>query len=71
MKRDAQSRSFFIEIPYSLFVLFVYPASFKEFLWGVLMHFVRIYTWLLIFYKRVLRKEGMPENGWERIPSTK
>lgn len=70
MKRDKQSRSFYIELKYALFVL-KYPRNVKEFIWSLFLFPIRLYTWILILYKRVILKEGMPNSGWERIESTK
>ncbi len=70
MKKDYQSRSFWIELQYALFVL-TYGRNLKEFIWSLVLFPLRLYTWILIFYKRTLLKEGMPEQGWERIESTK
>lgn len=70
MKRDKQSRSFFIELKYALFVL-KYPRNIKEFIWSLILFPIRLYTWILILYKRVILKKGMPDKGWERIESTK
>jgi len=70
MKKDKQSRSFPIELGYAWFVL-TYPKNFKEFIWSILFFPVRLYTWVLIFYQRVILKKGMPKKGWERIESTK
>ena len=70
MQRDKQSRSFWIELGYALYV-FKYPKSFKEFRWSLLLFPVRLWTWIKIFWERVLLKKDMPKTGWERIESTK
>jgi len=69
-KKDKQSRSILIEIPYAIFV-FKYAKSLKEFWWSLLLFPVRLITWLKIFWERVILKKDMPKLGWERIESTK
>jgi len=68
--KDKQSRSFFIELKYALFVL-RYAKNLKEFLWSLTLFPIRLITWIKIFWERIILKKGMPETGWERIPSTK
>ncbi len=70
-KRDGQSRSFLLEAQHSVYALFIHPKNIKETWWALLMHPVRIYLWLVILWKRVVLKQGMPKRGWERIESTK
>jgi cellulose synthase/poly-beta-1,6-N-acetylglucosamine synthase-like glycosyltransferase len=70
-KRDKQTRSLFIEIPYTFYALFQHPKNLREMWWAFLMHPVRLYMWLVIFWRRVILKQGMPKKGWERIESTK
>lgn len=69
-KRDKQSRSFFIELKYTFYV-FEYAKNFKEFIWSLLLFPVRLLTWIRIFWERTILKKDMPNNGWERILSTK
>jgi cellulose synthase/poly-beta-1,6-N-acetylglucosamine synthase-like glycosyltransferase len=69
-KKDKQSRSFFIELPYAFYV-FRYSKNFKEFIWSLSLFPVRLITWIKILWERVILKKGMPEKGWERILSTK
>ncbi|NLZ24748.1 glycosyltransferase [Candidatus Dojkabacteria bacterium] len=68
-QKDAQSRSFFIELKYSLFVL-QYPKSIKEMLWSIALFPVRLITWLKIYWDRVVVKKEFKES-WVRIDSTK
>ena len=68
--KDRQSRSFLIELGYAFWVV-KYAKSFREFWWSVLLFPVRLITWVKIFVKIDLLKEGMPKGGWERIESTK
>jgi cellulose synthase/poly-beta-1,6-N-acetylglucosamine synthase-like glycosyltransferase len=70
-KRDKQSRNLFIEIPYTFYALFQHPKNLREIWWAFLMHPVRLYMWLVIFWRRVILRQGMPKKGWERIESTK
>lgn len=69
-KKDKQSRSFFIELPYSFFVL-KYAKNLKELIWSLLLFPVRLLTWIKIFWERDVLKKDMPSTGWERIESTK
>ncbi len=71
IKKEKQKRGFLHEVRYTGFALFQYPSSIKEFVWSILLHFLRLYTWFVIWYKQVIKKEGMPKTGWERIESTK
>jgi len=70
LKRDKQSRNFFIELKYALYVL-TYPKKPIEFLWSLLLFPVRLITWIKILYNVVFNKQKMPKTGWERIESTK
>lgn len=70
MKKDKQSRSLLIEMSYAFFVL-RYARNFKEIIWSLLLFPIRLYTWLIIFIRRVILKQGMPKKGWERIKTTK
>lgn len=69
-KKDKQSRSFFIELPYAFFV-FKYAKNFNEFVWSLLLFPVRLMTWIKILWERVILKKDMGKTGWERIESTK
>lgn len=69
-KKDKQSRSFFIELPYAFFVL-KYSENIEEFFWSLLLFPVRLITWIRILWERDILKKDMPKGGWERIESTK
>lgn len=69
-KKDKQSRSFLIELPYSFFVL-KYAKNLKELIWSLLLFPVRLLTWIKIFWERDILRKDMPSTGWERIESTK
>ena len=69
-KKDKQSRSFFIELPYAFFVL-RYPKNFNEFIWSLCLFPIRLMTWIKIFWERDILQKDMPSTGWERIESTK
>lgn len=69
-KKDKQSRSILIELPYAFFVL-AYPKNFKELLWSLLLFPVRLMTWIKIFWERKILRKDMSKSGWERIESTK
>jgi cellulose synthase/poly-beta-1,6-N-acetylglucosamine synthase-like glycosyltransferase len=69
-ERDKQSRSFLIELPYSIFVL-RYAENVEEFFWSLLLFPVRLITWVRILWERDILKKDMPKGGWERIESTK
>lgn len=68
-KKDKQSRSFFIELPYAFFVL-GYPKNLKEFIWSLTLFPVRLITWLRIYWDRVVIKKDFT-NTWVRVESTK
>ncbi len=68
--KDKQSRSFFIELKYTFFVL-RYAKNIEEFFWSLLLFPVRLITWIKIFWQHNVLKKGMPKDGWERIESTK
>lgn len=69
-KRDKQSRSFFIELRYTFFVL-KYAKNLQEFYWSLLLFPVRLMTWIKILWERDILRKDMPKTGWERIESTK
>jgi cellulose synthase/poly-beta-1,6-N-acetylglucosamine synthase-like glycosyltransferase len=69
-KKDKQSRSFFIELKYTFFVL-RYAENIEEFFWSLLLFPVRLITWIKILWERDILKKDMPKGGWERIESTK
>ena len=69
-KKDKQSRSFWIELQYTGFVL-KYAKNFKEFIWSLLLFPTRLITWIKIFWERTILRKDMPKSGWERIESTK
>ncbi|HOV34409.1 MAG TPA: glycosyltransferase [Candidatus Dojkabacteria bacterium] len=69
-KRDKQSRSFFIELKYTFFVL-RYAKSIKQFWWSLQLFPMRLITWIVIWWQQKILRKGMPKGGWERIESTK
>jgi len=69
-KRDKQSRSFLIELPYALFVL-KYASNIEELFWSLSLFPIRLFTWVRILWERDILKKDMPKDGWERIESTK
>lgn len=69
-KKDKQSRSFFIELKYTFFVL-RYAENIEEFFWSLLLFPIRLITWIKILWERDILKKDMPKGGWERIESTK
>jgi poly-beta-1,6-N-acetyl-D-glucosamine synthase len=69
-KRDKQSRSFLIELPYAFWV-FRYAKNLREFYWSLLLFPVRLMTWIRILVEIDIMNKGMPKKGWERIESTK
>lgn len=68
-KKDKQSRSFLIELPYAFFVL-RYPKNIKQFIWSLALFPVRLFTWLRIYWERVIIKKDF-SNTWVRVESTK
>lgn len=69
-KKDKQSRSFFIELRYTFFVL-RYAKNIQQLYWSLLLFPTRLITWIVIFWERGILKRGMPKGGWDRIDSTK
>jgi cellulose synthase/poly-beta-1,6-N-acetylglucosamine synthase-like glycosyltransferase len=69
-KKDKQSRSFWIELKYTGFVL-KYAKNIREFIWSLFLFPTRLFTWIAIFWERSILKKDMPKSGWERIESTK
>lgn len=69
-KKDKQSRNFFIELGYAFYV-FKYAKTLNEYWWSLLLFPVRLWTWVRILWERGILKKDMPQNGWERILSTK
>lgn len=69
-QRDKQSRSFWIELKYTFFVL-GYAKNFREFFWSLSLFPTRLITWVKILWERDILKKDMPKDGWERIESTK
>lgn len=69
-KKDKQSRSFWIELKYTGFVL-KYAKNIREFIWSLFLFPTRLFTWIAIFWERGILKKDMPKSGWERIESTK
>ncbi len=68
-KKDRQSRSIFIELPYALFVL-SYAKNLKEFIWSLALFPTRLLTWLKIYWERIIVKKDFSKT-WVRIESTK
>lgn len=66
MKHD-RMRGFREEVSSGFRLFFNYPKNLKEFFWTILLYSVRLYLWLLIFWKiKILKKRP-----WERVESTK
>jgi len=68
-KKDKQSRSFLIELPYAFFVL-RYPKNLREFIWSLTLFPVRLFTWMRIYWERVIIKKDFSKT-WVRVESTK
>lgn len=68
-KKDKQSRSLFIELKYTFFV-FKYAKSLKQFTWSLTLFPVRLWTWVKIYWERVIVKKDFTKT-WVRIESTK
>ena len=62
-------KSFKNEILGSLMVL-SYPKSFKEVLYTISLFPIRLYIWLLTFYKSKFKKQNYSD-AWKRVESTK
>ncbi|OGC45020.1 hypothetical protein A3J98_02455 [candidate division WS6 bacterium RIFOXYC1_FULL_33_10] len=68
-KKDKQSRSLLIELPYAFFVL-RYPKNLKELLWSLALFPIRLLTWVRIYWDRVIIKKDFTKS-WVRVESTK
>lgn len=68
-KKDKQSRSIFIELPYALFVL-SYAKNIQEFIWSLSLFPIRLLTWLKIYWERIILKKDFTKT-WVRVESTK
>jgi len=63
-------KSFKNEILEGFFAIFSYPNNLKEFYWTFCLIFIRLYTWVLMFYDIKIKKEQFQDN-WKRIESSK
>lgn len=63
-------RGFWQEVKGLWKVLFSYPKSFKQFYWGILLIFARIWLWIKILWERKIKKKSFSDT-WVRIESTK
>jgi poly-beta-1,6-N-acetyl-D-glucosamine synthase len=68
-KKDKQSRSLLIELEYIFFVI-NYAEDFKEILWSLLLFPVRFWTWVRIYWDRVIIRKDF-QKSWVRVESTK
>jgi len=62
-------RSFWKEM-LNVFSVFSYSKNLMEFIWTLVLIFVRLYLWLVIFYEQRIKKKSF-EKTWVRIESTK
>lgn len=67
--KGKQSRSFGIELKYFFFV-FRYAKNIKELIWSILLFPVRLWTWVRIYWERVIVKKDF-QKTWARVESTK
>lgn len=63
-------RNFGQEVGEGFKLFFTYPQNFREYFWTFLLYLARIYLWLLVFWKIVLRKTKF-NLIWQRVESTK
>lgn len=68
--RDKQTRSFWIELQYGLWVL-SYAKNVKELFWSLYLFPVRLIAWIKSFWRARVLNQDLPKTGWERIESTK
>ncbi|MBP8979591.1 glycosyltransferase [Candidatus Dojkabacteria bacterium] len=69
-QRDKQTRSFWIELQYGLWVL-SYAKNLKEFFWSLYLFPTRLIVWIRSFWRARILNRDLPKTGWERIESTK
>jgi len=69
-KAKNKMRSLFREVADGLKLFFIYPKTFKEFWWTILLYLARLYLWLMIFWQIKILKKPFSE-VWQRIESTK
>ncbi len=63
-------KSFKNEVKKGTFRALRYPSSLKEFIWTIILFFVRLYIWLRVkFDEKILKKKY--SDSWERIETTK
>lgn len=64
-------KTFWNEIKIGTFFALKYPRTFNEFVWTLLLFFIRFYSWALLFANSVIPKKTVYRDDWERIESTK
>lgn len=63
-------RSFTEEIKEGWYKPFTYPKNIKEFIWTIMLYFIRLYLWTIIYWDLNLKKKSFKET-WVRVESTK
>ena len=59
-----RTKSFWNEIKYGWYFLFIYPKNIKELLWTIELYFARLYLYYKSF--KELRKQNIYSDGWRK-----
>jgi len=63
-------KSFYNEIRKGTLWALFYPKSIKEFVWTILLFFIRFYIWFIYYWEAIFYKKEY-QDGWERVDATK
>lgn len=64
-------RNFWKELEYAWFPI-KYAKNFKQLIWSLALYPLRLLLWMRIYWEqKILKKDLIGTNGWERIESTK
>ncbi len=69
-KQSRGERNIFQEIFNGFKLFFTYPQTLRQYVWLLLLYFLRLYLWLRIFWQIKIKKEKF-KNIWQTIKSTK
>jgi len=71
VRNDTKVRNFWKELEYFWFPI-KYAKTLKEYIWSTTLYPIRLILWIKIFWEqRILKRDLIGDNGWERIESTK
>jgi cellulose synthase/poly-beta-1,6-N-acetylglucosamine synthase-like glycosyltransferase len=69
-KDHPKVKSFYNEIKKGTLWALSYPKNFKEFIWTILLFFVRLYIWFIYYWEAIIYKKSY-QDAWERVEATK